>query len=75
MAKPKGTGNGKGKDGKPHTHKEGFCWNCGQAAAGATFIVSLVQTAAFCCRCGTKLHSNGTCRLPACPFYKLRPQC
>lgn len=83
----KGT-SGKDKAGKPkvaaaaaaaahegeHT-AGGYCWNCGQTAVGATFTLSLTQTAAFCCRCGTRLAENGTCRLPACPFYQIRPQC
>lgn len=79
MAKPKKRGSSKVKARKPkhpggHEH-DGFCWNCGQVAVGATFALSLTQTAAFCCRCGTRLAENGTCRMPACPFFELRPKC
>jgi hypothetical protein len=72
--KPKASAAGAGTG--EHGHAAGgYCWNCGQTAVGDTFALSLTQTAAFCCRCGTRLAENGTCRLPACPFFERRPQC
>jgi hypothetical protein len=55
-----------------------FCSNCGQAVAG-----TLAGTAAaaddpsiqFCCRCGRKKNSDGTCANNVCPFFGEVPQC
>jgi hypothetical protein len=52
-----------------------FCVNCGQPVEGRVAELAANRSAAFCCECGVRLTTAGTCRNRLCPFFEMVPEC
>jgi hypothetical protein len=60
---------------KPTPTPTSFCVNCGQAVKGRAATLAADSDVQFCCSCGVQKKDDGTCKNPACPWYKKVPVC